>query len=46
MELSDSLCKIFNESLRLGCVPQQWKIANIVPIYKKGNPNIVKNYRP
>ena len=45
-ELSPSLCQIFNLSLKSGIVPNAWKCANIVPVYKKGNVNITSNYRP
>ena len=41
-----NLCQIYNLSISHGKVPSAWKCANIVPIYKKGNPNIVSNYRP
>ena len=29
-----------------GVFPQEWKIANIVPVYKKGDKEYVENYRP
>ena len=29
-----------------GSVPLQWKLSNIVPIFKKGENKIVSNYRP
>ena len=45
-ELTPSLTNIFNQSLSEGLVPQAWKCANIVPIFKKGNSNVVSNYRP
>ena len=45
-ELADSLTELYNLSLTLGKVPKAWKCANVVPIFKKGNSNIVKNYRP
>ena len=37
---------LFNKSLSLGKVPQEWKEANVVPIPKKGNIHEVSNYRP
>ena len=40
------LLNIFNHSLATGNFPTDWKKANIVPIYKKGDKSIVKNYRP
>ena len=44
--LAQSICDLFNMSLRLCKVPQQWKMANIVPIHKKDEKNNVENYRP
>ena len=44
--LAHQLTAIFNESIRSGSVPTQWKKANVVPIFKKGNLSHVSNYRP
>ena len=33
--------KIWSE----GCVPQEWKVALIVPIPKKGGPSVCDNWR-
>ncbi|CAB4001796.1 Hypothetical predicted protein, partial [Paramuricea clavata] len=41
-----SLCQLFNKSLRIGVVPFDWKVTNVVPAYKKGDQEFVKNYRP
>ena len=27
-------------------IPDQWKIAKVVPLFKKGSPNQISNYRP
>ena len=40
------LCKIFNKSLQLGSLPSDWKLADVVPVHKKGAKNHVENYRP
>ena len=40
------LSKIFNKSLLLHKFPTLWKSAQIVPLFKKGNPSLVDNYRP
>jgi len=37
---------IFRKSLDEDSVPDDWKSANISPIFKKGNRNIADNYRP
>ena len=45
-EIAPSMTALFNKSLSLGKVPQEWKEANVVPIPKKGNIHEVSNYRP
>ena len=45
-ELTSSLCKLFNLSLSLGLVPEEWKVSYVVPVFKKGNKEDVSNYRP
>ena len=45
-ELSSPLCKIFNNSLKSRYVPAAWKLADVVPIYKKGDRIKMSNYRP
>ena len=42
--ISTSLCPLYNKSLNQGVFPQEWKIANIVPVYKKGDKEYVENY--
>jgi hypothetical protein len=37
---------MYNLSLSRGVIPSDWKKANIVPVYKKGDKNMVENYRP
>lgn len=44
--LATSLAVIFNVILDSGTVPDQWKQTNVVPIHKKGDKNLVSNYRP
>ena len=45
-EISIPLAKVFNLSIQEGIVPLKWKIANVVPIFKKGNRCKPENYRP
>lgn len=35
-----------NRSLKDGVFPNQWKISRVVPVFKKGDPSNIKNYRP
>ena len=42
----DPLCYIFNMSLNFGKYPQSFKLAKVIPVFKKGNRNQCNNYRP
>ena len=44
--ISRPLSMILNKSLQLGRFPEQWKLANVVPIYKKNDRSVASNYRP
>jgi hypothetical protein len=37
---------LFNKSLDEGVLPEEWKLANIVPVHKKGERESTENYRP
>ena len=37
---------IFVKSLSSGTLPRDWKLANITPVYKKGDISKPANYRP
>ena len=37
---------IFKSCLNQGIFPGEWKEANVVPVYKKGDHQSVRNYRP
>jgi len=45
-EISPHLTTIFNRSLETGVVPQDWREANVTPLFKKGNASKPGNYRP
>jgi len=44
--LSAPLENIYNLSFNSGCVPDQFKIANVIPVHKKDSTLLVNNYRP
>ena len=44
--LAYPLTCIFRTSYYSGIIPQEWKLANVVPIFKKGDKTSVENYRP
>jgi hypothetical protein len=39
------LTKIYQQSIKTGQIPEDWKNANIVPIFKKGDHSKPSNYR-
>ena len=45
-EIAEPLAAIFQNSLETGEVPRSWKVADIVPIFKKGMKSVPGNYRP
>jgi len=44
--LIDPLVHIFHLSLTTGVVPDKLQIAKIIPVFKKGDPQLSSNYRP
>ena len=44
--ISKPLFLLFKYSLENECFPNEWKKANIVPIHKKGDKQLIQNYRP
>ena len=45
-ELAPSISRMLNISFSTGQVPDDWKIADISPIFKKGSKQSRENYRP
>lgn len=43
---SEILCLIFDQSVRTGQVPDDWKKGKITPVFKSGNRSSPANYRP
>ena len=44
--ISKSLHVLFNNSAISECFPNEWKKANVIPVHKKGDKQIINNYRP
>ena len=45
-DISKCLTLIINQSLNSGIFPGKLKIAKVTPIFKKGDKQIITNYRP
>jgi hypothetical protein len=45
-EFVPHLTTIFNTSITKGEVPTDWRQANVIPIFKKGEKYLAINYRP
>jgi hypothetical protein len=45
-ELAPIYTLLFQASLDQGIIPDEWKTANVVPIFKKGDKSKPENYRP
>ncbi|XP_028406787.1 uncharacterized protein LOC114529229 [Dendronephthya gigantea] len=46
IQIGPSLCSPFNKSLQIGVVPSDWKLSNVVPVYKYGEKSYVEHFRP
>jgi hypothetical protein len=44
--ISPLLQLIFQKSPDTDVVPDDWRIANVSPVYKKGQKSLAENYRP
>ena len=45
-QIAPHLCDLFNPSLNVYRLPSSWKISNVSPIFKSGDPSLPSNYRP
>ena len=44
--VSKPLCILMNRSFNEGIFPDTWKLANVIPIFKKGDKSQHSKYRP
>jgi hypothetical protein len=44
--IAEPLTKIFQKSIETRKIPNTWKLANVIPLHKKGPTQQVTNYRP
>ena len=45
-KISSVLAYIFNKSLAQGAVPDDWRLANVIPVFKREEKYDAANYRP
>jgi len=45
-EIAPILISIFNQSISCGTIPDDWRLADIFPLHKKGPKDLPENYRP
>jgi hypothetical protein len=45
-QLKGSICKLINQSLSTGIVPNDWLFANVIPVHKGKDKQKAENYRP
>ena len=45
-QLAKPLSMMFTRSMKSGQVPQDWRLANVTPIFKMGSKKLASHYRP
>ncbi len=45
-QLAKPLSMMFTSSLKSSQIPQDWRLANVTPIFKKGSKKLASNYCP
>ena len=46
MELGPVFAHLFQQSIDTGEIPKEWSLANICPLFKKGDRSLARYYRP
>ena len=46
VEMAEPWARLFRSSLDSGCLPSDWQIDEIIPIFKNGSKQLPANYRP
>ena len=44
--IANSVTILFNKSIKLGALPEEWKLSAVNPILKRGAKDSPKNYQP
>ena len=45
-KIIQSLTLFINQVFSMGIFPEKLKVAKVIPLFKKGDPTIINNYRP
>ena len=45
-DVAPQVFDLFQQTIKYGRLPQEWKQATVTPIFKKGDRSLVSNYRP
>ena len=45
-QIAPLLCALFNKLLHCGVLPDDWKLANVIPVHNLDEKSYVENYRP
>ena len=45
VQILKTLCMLFNKSLHQNIFPTDWKLANVIPLFKAGDTSFPSNYR-